>query len=61
MEALGEKAVARHFVALCQPLNPLGPHHDLLMSNVFAQSEALAFGMTRDEVGAEGTPDWKRN
>jgi glucose-6-phosphate isomerase len=39
-------------------LNPLGNHHDLLMSNVFAQAEALAFGKTPEEVRAEGTPDW---
>jgi len=39
-------------------LNPLGKHHDLLMANLFAQGEALAFGKTEDEVKAEGTPDW---
>jgi glucose-6-phosphate isomerase len=39
-------------------LNPLGRHHDLLMSNVFAQAEALAFGKTADEVRAEGVPEW---
>jgi glucose-6-phosphate isomerase len=39
-------------------LNPLGNHHDLLLANVFAQSEALAFGKTPEEVKAEGTPDW---
>ena len=38
--------------------NPLGRHHDLLMANVFAQSEALAFGKTPEQVTAEGTPDW---
>ena len=38
-------------------LNPLGDHHDLLMSNVFAQPEALAFGKTPEQVKAEGTPD----
>src|SRR5206468_6921036 len=38
--------------------NPLGRHHDLLLANVFAQAEALAFGKTADEVRAEGTPDW---
>jgi glucose-6-phosphate isomerase len=37
--------------------NPLGRHHDLLMSNVFAQTQALAFGKTEDEVRAEGTPE----
>ena len=41
-----------------EPLNPLGRHHDLLIANVFAQSEALAFGKTVEEVKAEGTPDW---
>ena len=40
-----------------QTLNPLGKHHDLLMANVFAQAEALAFGKTAEEVRAEGTPD----
>jgi glucose-6-phosphate isomerase len=41
-----------------KPLNPLGRHHDILMANVFAQTEALAFGKTRKQVKAEGTPDW---
>ena len=44
-----------------QSLNPLGEHHDLLMSNVFAQAEALAFGKTADEVRAEGTPERGRS
>jgi glucose-6-phosphate isomerase len=39
-------------------LNPLGRHHDLLLANVFAQTEALAFGKTPEQVRAEGTPDW---
>jgi glucose-6-phosphate isomerase len=39
-------------------LNPIANHHDLLMSNLFAQTEALAFGKTADEVKAEGTPEW---
>src|SRR5439155_7040468 len=39
-------------------LNPLGRHHDLLIANVFAQAEALAFGKTPAEVAAEGNPDW---
>jgi glucose-6-phosphate isomerase len=43
---------------MCQSLNLLGQHHDLLMANVFAQTEALAFGLTAQEVKAEGTPDW---
>jgi glucose-6-phosphate isomerase len=46
------------FIAFGEALNPLGRHHDLLMSNVFAQAEALAFGKTAAEVKAEGTPDW---
>jgi glucose-6-phosphate isomerase len=46
------------FIGFCQPLNPLGNHHDLLMANLFAQTEALAFGKTEDEVKAEGTPAW---
>ena len=41
-----------------KPLNPLGRHHDMLLANVFAQTEALAFGKTPEEVKAEGTPDW---
>jgi glucose-6-phosphate isomerase len=40
------------------PLNQLGRHHDMLMANVFAQTEALAFGKTPEQVKAEGTPDW---
>ena len=46
------------FLAFNQPLNPLGRHHDLLIANVFAQTEALAFGKTPEQVKAEGTPDW---
>ena len=46
------------FIAFSETLNPVGRHHDLLMANVFAQAEALAFGKTADEVKAEGTPDW---
>lgn len=53
----GTRLVACDFIAFAQSLNPLGPHHDLLMANVFAQAEALAFGKTADEVRAEGTPD----
>ena len=45
------------FIGFLRPLNPLGRHHDLLMANVFAQTEALAFGKTADEVRAEGTPE----
>jgi glucose-6-phosphate isomerase len=46
------------FIAFYQTLNPLGRHHDMLLANVFAQAEALAFGKTPEEVKAEGTPDW---
>jgi glucose-6-phosphate isomerase len=53
----GTKLVPCDFIGFAQPLNPLGRHHDLLMANVFAQSEALAFGKTAEEVRAEGTPE----
>jgi glucose-6-phosphate isomerase len=54
----GTRLVACDFIGFCQSLHPLGRHHDLLMSNLFAQSEALAFGKTEDEVRAEKTPAW---
>ena len=54
----GTRLIPCDLIGFCQTLNPLGNHHDLLMSNVFAQAEALAFGKTADEVKAEGTPDW---
>jgi glucose-6-phosphate isomerase len=54
----GTKLVPCDFIGFGQALNPLGRHHDLLMANVFAQTEALAFGQTPEEVRAEGTPDW---
>ena len=54
----GTKLVPCDFIGFCQSLNPLGDHHDLLMSNVFAQGEALAFGKTAEQVRAEGTPEW---
>jgi glucose-6-phosphate isomerase len=54
----GTKLIPCDFIAFCQTLNPLGQHHDFLMANVFAQTEALAFGKTPEEVAAEGTPDW---
>ncbi len=54
----GTKLVPCDFIGFCQSLNPLGNHHDLLMSNVFAQAEALAFGKTTEEVKEGGTPDW---
>ncbi len=54
----GTKLIPCDFIGFVQPLNPLGRHHDLLMANVFAQAEALAFGKTPSEVKAEGVPDW---
>jgi glucose-6-phosphate isomerase len=54
----GTKLIPCDFIGFCEALNPLGNHHDLLMSNVFAQAEALAFGKTSEEVRAEGTPNW---
>jgi len=54
----GTRLIPCDFLAFGQPLNPLGRHHDILLANVFAQSEALAFGKTREQVKAEGTPDW---
>ncbi len=54
----GTRLVPCDFLGFCQTLNPLGGHHDQLMANLFAQSEALAFGKTEEEVRAEGTPDW---
>ncbi len=53
----GTRIIPCDFVALMHSLNPLGEHHDLLIANVFAQAEALAFGKTADEVRAEGVPD----
>ena len=46
------------FIAFADPIHPLGRHHDLLMANVFAQTAALAFGKTADQVKEEGTPEW---
>jgi glucose-6-phosphate isomerase len=54
----GTKLVPCDFIAFCRSLNPLGKHHDMLMANVFAQAEALAFGKTREQVKAEGSPQW---
>ena len=51
----GTRLVPCDFIGFCQELNPLGHQHDLLMANLFAQSEALAFGKTAEEVAAEGT------
>jgi glucose-6-phosphate isomerase len=53
----GTHVIPCDFIGFGQTLNPLGSHHDLLMANVFAQAEALAFGKTAEEVRAEGTPE----
>jgi glucose-6-phosphate isomerase len=54
----GTRLIPCDFIAFGQSLNPLGPHHEMLLANVAAQAEALAFGKTREQVEAEGTPDW---
>jgi len=54
----GTRLIPCDFIAFGHALNPLGRHHDLLLANVFAQAEALAFGKTAEQVKAEGTPDW---
>ena len=54
----GTKLIPCDFIGFTETLNPLADHHDLLMANVFAQTEALAFGKTPEEVRAEGTEDW---
>jgi glucose-6-phosphate isomerase len=54
----GTKLIPCDFIGFAQALNPLGNHHDLLLANVFAQAEALAFGRTPEEVRADGTPEW---
>jgi len=54
----GTRLIPCDFIGFVEPLNPLGRHHDILMSNVFAQAEALAFGKTPEQVQAEGTPEW---
>jgi glucose-6-phosphate isomerase len=54
----GTRLIPCDFIAFAQALNPLGRHHDMLLANVLAQTEALAFGKTREQVKAEGTPDW---
>src|SRR6476469_1514216 len=54
----GTRLIPCDFIAFGETLNPLGQHHDVLIANVFAQGEALAFGKTREEVKAEGSPDW---
>ena len=52
----GTRLIPCDFIAFARALTPLGPHHDILLANVFAQAEALAFGKTAAEVKAEGTP-----
>ena len=54
----GTRLIPCDFIAFTQDLNPVGRHHDILLANVFAQAEALAFGKTAEQVKAEGTPDW---
>jgi glucose-6-phosphate isomerase len=54
----GTRLIPCDFIAFTHALTPLGRHHDVLLANVFAQAEALAFGKTPAEVKAEGTPDW---
>ncbi|HXK05697.1 MAG TPA: glucose-6-phosphate isomerase [Verrucomicrobiae bacterium] len=54
----GTRLIPCDFIAFAAPVNPVGRHHDLLIANVFAQTEALAFGKTSGEVAAEGTPKW---
>jgi glucose-6-phosphate isomerase len=56
----GTKLVPCDLIGFCQPLSPLTAQHDLLMANLFAQAEALAFGKTEDELKAEGSPDFQR-
>ena len=54
----GTRLIPCDFIAFGQALNPLGRHHDLLLANLIAQTEALAFGKTPEQVKAEGTPEW---
>jgi glucose-6-phosphate isomerase len=54
----GTRLIPADLIAFGHSLNPLGRHHDMLVANVLAQAEALAFGKTADEVRAEGTPEW---
>ncbi len=54
----GTRLIPCDFIDFERPLNPLGRQHDMLLANVFAQTEALAFGKTPEQVKAEGTPDW---
>jgi glucose-6-phosphate isomerase len=54
----GTRMIPCDFIAFATGLHPIGRHHDMLVANVFAQAEALAFGKTAEQVKAEGTPDW---
>jgi glucose-6-phosphate isomerase len=54
----GTRLIPCDFIAFIHALNPVGRHHDMLIANVLAQTEALAFGKTAEQVKAEGTPDW---
>jgi glucose-6-phosphate isomerase len=54
----GTRLIPCDFIAFAKPINQIGRHHDILLANVFAQAEALAFGKTPEQVKAEGTPDW---
>lgn len=54
----GTRLIPCDFIAFVEPLNPVGRHQDILIANVFAQAEALAFGRTAEQVAADGTPDW---
>ncbi len=54
----GTRLIPCDFIAFVETLNPLGRHHDLLLANMLAQAEALAFGKTAEQVQAEGTPEW---
>jgi len=54
----GTRLISCDFIAFARSLNPVGRHHDILLANVFAQAEALAFGKTTQEVEADGTPPW---
>ena len=54
----GTELIPCDFIAFAQALHPVGRHHDMLLANVFAQAEALAFGKTPEQVKKEGTPDW---
>jgi glucose-6-phosphate isomerase len=55
----GTKLIPCDFIGFCEPLNPVGRHHDLLMANMLAQSEALAFGRSAEELRADGVPAWQ--